>query len=150
MNIEENRQLTMSGYQKFANKDIAGLLDTFTDDIEWESIDNDEIPFAGTYHGKSEVGRYFSELDQAQEAVQFEPREFICEGDKVVVLGQSRWTVRSTGQTYDNPWVHVLTIRDGKVARFQQFNDTASVAKAFRGMQPGLGQQPGQGAPVVH
>jgi ketosteroid isomerase-like protein len=29
--------------------------------------------------------------------------------------------------------VHVFTIRDGKVAKFREFNDTAQFAEAYRG-----------------
>lgn len=145
MDSQANKQLVMQGYQKFQNRDIPGLLELFADDIVWIGAKTEELPFAGEYHGKNEVGQYFAQLDQAQEAQLFEPRDFIAEGDRVVVTGQSRWTVRSTGQTYDNPWVHVFTVRNGKVARFEQFNDTAAALKAYRPMMSPI-QQPGQGA----
>ncbi|HEY0845859.1 MAG TPA: nuclear transport factor 2 family protein [Noviherbaspirillum sp.] len=145
MDSQQNKQLVMQGYQRFQNKDIPGLLDLFADDIEWIGARTEELPFAGEYHGKNEVGQYFSQLDQAQEALQFEPKDCIAEGDRVVVTGQSRWTVRSTGQTYDNPWVHVFTLRDGKVARFEQYNDTAAALKAYRPMMAPA-QQSAQGA----
>jgi hypothetical protein len=79
-------------------------------------------------------------MDQAQEALQFEPQEFIAEGDKVVVTGQAKWAVKSNAQTYESPWVHIFTIRDGKVARFHQFNDTAAAVEAFRPYQQTLQQ----------
>lgn len=149
MSNQENRQLVMQGYQKFQDKDIRGLLDLFADDIEWIGVETEELPFAGTYRGREEVAQYFSQLDQAQEAQQFEPQTFIAEDDKVVVTGRSRWTVRATGQSYDNPWVHVFTIREGKVARFQQYNDTAAAAKAFTSLQP-ASQQTGQKSAPLH
>lgn len=149
MSSQDNKQLAMQGYQKFQNRDIQGLLELLADDIEWVGVENEEIPFAGVYRGKDEVARYFAQLEEAQEAQQFEPREFIAEGDKVVVMGDSRWTVKSTGQTYDNPWVHVFTMRDGKVARFQQYNDTAAAAKAFRSGQAAT-QQAGQPSASIH
>lgn len=40
-----------------------------------------------------------------------------------------------------------MTIRDGKVARFQQYNDTAAAAAAFRPVS-GAGQSPE--APLHH
>lgn len=149
MNSQENKQLVMQGYQKFQNKDIGGLLELFADDIEWIGAETEELPFAGSYHGKDAVAQYFAQLDQAQEAQQFAPKDCIAEGDRVVVTGQSRWTVKSTGQAYDNQWVHVFTLRDGKVARFEQYNDTAAAAKAFRSTQA-TSQQQGQGASTFH
>ena len=38
---------------------------------------------------------------------------------------------RPTGRQFDQQWVQFLTIRDGKVARFRQFPDTAVVDAAF-------------------
>lgn len=131
MDSQQNKQLVLQGYQLFQAGDINGLIQLFADDIEWIGLPTEFIPFSGNYHGKQEVAQFFSELDQAQEAEQFEPQEFIAENDKVVVLGQARWSVRATGQTYDSPWVHIFTIRDGKIARFQQFNDTAASRAAF-------------------
>lgn len=149
MSSQDNKQLVMQGYQKYQNKDIQGLLELLADDIEWVGVENEDIPFAGVYRGKGEVGRYFSQLDEAQEAQQFEAQKFMAEGDNVVVTGKSRWTVKSTGQAYENPWVHVFTIRNGKVARFEQYNDTAAAAKAFRGAQTAT-QQPGQASASIH
>jgi len=147
MNNEELKQLAMQGYQRFQNKDIPGLLELLTDDIEWIGVEHDELPFGGVYRGKQQVAQYFSELDQAQEAQMFEPRDIIAENDRIAVTGISRWTVRATGQSYENPWVHIFTVRDGKVCRFVQYNDTAAALKAFRSTQAAMqqpGLQPGQ------
>lgn len=141
MNIQENKQLVMQGYQKFQAQDIEGLMENFADDIEWIGVESEYLPFSGIYHGKQEVLHYFGMLAQAQEAMKFEPMEFIAEGDKVVVCGESKWMVRATGRSYANPWVHVFTIRDGKVARFQQFNDTAAAEKAYRPLPASMSQQ---------
>ena len=80
-------------------------------------------------------------MDQAQEAIQFEPQAFIAEDDKVIVTGQSIWLVKATSQRYENPWVHIFTLRDGKVARFQQYNDTAAVKAAYRPSQTSTQQK---------
>ena len=130
MSIEQNKQLVMRGYQQFQNRDVQGLMDNFADDIEWMGTESDYIPFSGTYRGKDQVAEYFMKMDQAQEAQQFEPQEVIAEGDKVVVTGRSIWKVKATGKTYENPWVHIFTIKDGKTTRFQQFNNTAAAEAA--------------------
>ncbi|MDB5761850.1 MAG: nuclear transport factor 2 family protein [Herminiimonas sp.] len=147
MNTQENKQLVMQAYQLYKNKDIQGLLALNADDIEWIGTESEYIPFSGTYRGKDQVAEFFAKMDQAQEAIQFEPQTFIAEDDKVVVTGQSIWLVKSTGQRYENPWVHVFTIRDGKVARFQQYNHTAAADAAFRPSQTSSQQKD---APVHH
>jgi ketosteroid isomerase-like protein len=132
MNTQQNKQLIMQCYQLYKEKNIRGLLNLFHDDIEWIASDSDDIPFAGSFHGKDEVAQFFTKLEQAQDVIQFEPRDFIAEGDKVVATGNSSWHVKSTGLTYDDPWAHVFTIRDGKVARLQQYNHTAAAETAYR------------------
>ena len=62
----------------------------------------------------------------------FEPAEFIAQGDKVVVLGSSKATVKSTSRSYETDWVHVFTVKDGKVTNFAEFFDTAAATKAFQ------------------
>jgi ketosteroid isomerase-like protein len=143
MNIQENKRLVIQGYQKFGDKDIGALLEMFADDIEWEGARSEHLPFSGVYRGKQQAAQYFKLLGESVEAQQFEPQEFIAEGDKVVVLGQSRWTVKSNGNSYDSPWAHVLTIRNGKVARFQQYYDSAAAVEAFQPHQPSTQQTGG-------
>jgi ketosteroid isomerase-like protein len=147
MSSQENKQLVMQGYQLFKNKDIEGLLALYADDIEWVEPESEHIPFAGNYRGKAEVARFFTELDQAQEAVRFEPEAFIAEDDKVVVTGHAIWSVKATGQKYESPWVHVFTVRDGKVARFQTYSDTAAAEAAF---MPAKTSSQQQQKPVHH
>jgi ketosteroid isomerase-like protein len=57
----------------------------------------------------------------------------LCDqNDKVVSLVYSEATVRDTGRSFVNPEAHVWTIRDGKLARFQSYHDTAAAASAHR------------------
>ena len=63
----------------------------------------------------------------------FEPQAFIADGDRVVVLGVSRSTVKGgSGRSFDESWCHVFTIRDGKVAKFYEYLDTAAFAASSR------------------
>jgi len=40
----------------------------------------------------------------------------------------SNWLKRASSD-----WCHIFTFRDGKVAKFREFLDTAQAAEAFRG-----------------
>jgi ketosteroid isomerase-like protein len=57
-------------------------------------------------------------------------REFIAQGNKVVVLGHGAWTVNDTGRDFDSDWVHVFTIEDGHIAAFREFLDSHLAAEA--------------------
>ncbi|HZW21009.1 nuclear transport factor 2 family protein [Noviherbaspirillum sp.] len=132
MNEQENTRLVMQAYDKFKQGDIPGLMNLMSDDIEWILDRSENVPFSGARHGKAEVGQFFSELDQSQQPLQFEPQEFIAQGDKVVALGHYSWKVKQTDQVFESDWAEVFTVRDGKIARFREYADTAAGDRAYR------------------
>ena len=75
--------------------------------------------------------RVFQILSGTQEVRQLELREFVAQGDKVVALGHYAWHVKSTDRGWESDFVHVLTVRDGKVTRFQEYTNTAAFVEAF-------------------
>lgn len=142
MTSEEMKQLAKQAYALFMAGDIQQMMDNhYAEDIEWVGIESEYIPFSGTYHGKGEVAQYFMKLAECQEAQRFEIKEYLADGDKVVVYGTSTWRVKSTGKAYDNPWVHISTIKDGKTVRFEQYNNTAAAVQAFMPETPAMNQQ---------
>jgi ketosteroid isomerase-like protein len=138
MDAQDNKQLVLEGYRLFQSGDIPGMLAYAHDDAAWISLDAESVPYAGSFHGKAEVGRFFSELLTAMQPTRFIIKDVIAENDKVVVLGEATWMVRNTGRSYDSPWVHVFTMRDGKFIRVEALYDTASAERAFRPDRPDL------------
>lgn len=132
MDANENKLLVMGAYRLFQNGDIPGLLDLYHDDAEWIGPESDIVPFAGRFHGKDGIAQFFTKLGTAVQPVQFVPQHIVAEGDKVVVSGMATWRVRLTGRGYDTSWVHIFTMRDGKVATFEAYYDTAASERAFR------------------
>jgi ketosteroid isomerase-like protein len=126
MSEEENTRLVQQAYRDFQNGDIQGVLGSLSEDVEWVTTQLSGVPVGGTYHGVEEAGRFFSSLGDAQEPRHFEPRE-------VVALGHYAWHVESTGRDWESDFAHVFSVRDGKIARFQEYTDTAAIAEAFRG-----------------
>jgi ketosteroid isomerase-like protein len=134
MNTDQNKQLVMQAYGLYAQGDIKGVLMLCDERICWVSPDIERVPFSGTYNGHYEVADFFSRMAEHLDTLQFAPRDVIAEGDKVVVTGDARWQVKATGVEFGTAWVHVFTVRDGKVVRFEQYSDTAAADTAFRAM----------------
>jgi ketosteroid isomerase-like protein len=100
--------------------------------VKWFAIGPPEmIPTAGTRYGRDQVEEYFATLEGAKEVASLEPHEFIVEGDKVVAIGDLQRYVKSTGSVINSPWIHVFTLRQGKIAEFRSFYDTAAVIAAM-------------------
>jgi len=134
MSEQENTQTAKDAYAAFGRGDIPAVLEVMTDDIEWVFPGSpDVVPLAGTHTGKQAVGAWFGTLDANVEFQAFEPREFIAQGDKLVVLLHIENTVRSTGGKLAVDEAHLWTFRDGKVAGFRVYTDTEAGAAAFSG-----------------
>ena len=125
-------QVVQELFAAFQHADRREVLALLTDDVEWWVAGPPEIPFAGDFRGHDEVAQFFAAFDGAIDFESWEAREFIAEGDTVVVLGEERWRAKASGRVVDNPWVLVLTVRDGKIARFRAYEDTAASRDAFR------------------
>ena len=134
MNEEESVESVKQGFAALGKGDIKTLLDGFTEDIEiHQPGPEDIIPFAGTYRGQEQAAQFFKTVGETQEFKQFEPREFIAQGNKVAVIGYEETQVRSTGHLYELDWVIVFTFRDDKVASIHIYEDTTGKVKAFKG-----------------
>jgi len=129
---EQNKEIVKRAYENFKSGNIESLLGQLSDGVEWQLPDIENVPFAGKRSGRASVAQFFSLLAEDQDALQFEPQEFVAEGDRVVALGQYLWRVKSTGREYGGQWAHVFTIRDGKIAGFHEYMDTAAAATAHQ------------------
>ncbi len=131
LGISTNAGVVQETYEAVGRGDIPTLLDLLTDDVEWTFQGPYSIPFAGTRRRREGVAEFFSLVGENIEFQDFEPREFIAQGDTVVVLGFERSLVKPTMRTFEQEWAHVYTLRDGKVAKFLSIEDTAAHVVAF-------------------
>jgi ketosteroid isomerase-like protein len=124
-------QVVQAFFDTIQSGDRGRVLDLLTDDVEWWVAGPPEIPYAGTFSGHEGVARFFAIFDAAIDYESWEAQQFIAEGATVVVVGDERWRATATGKSAVNPWVLVLTVRDGKIARFRAYEDTAASRDAF-------------------
>ena len=129
--VRTNVEVVQETYEAVGRGDIPALLDVLTDDVEWTFQGPSVIPFAGTRRGREGVAEFFSLVGRNLEFERFEPREFVAQGDTVVVLGFERSRIKPTGRTFEQEWAHLYKLRDGKVAEFLALEDTAAHAVAF-------------------
>jgi ketosteroid isomerase-like protein len=83
--------------------------------------------------GPAGVKTFFETVSANLDFSEFSPKEFYGADDRVFVLGHYAMTVKKTGRPLASDWIHIFTIRDGKVTAFREFLDTASAAEAYRG-----------------
>ena len=127
-----NLQIVQDAYGKFGSGDVAGLIGLLSDDVDWRVPEIENASFAGARRGHQAMVEFFTALVTEEDITQFEPTEFIDGGDKIVVLGKSAATVRETGRSYQTDWVHIFTIKDGKITNFHEFFDNAAATRAYQ------------------
>lgn len=133
MSEQQNLQFIKDAYAAFARKDIGTVLNSLTEDVEWICPGEGANPLGGVYHGREGVAHFFQRLDETTELTHFEPREMVSQGDLVIALGRSKARMKSTNRTVDVNWAMAFTFRDGKVAQYREYTDTAALAAAHKG-----------------
>ena len=132
MSEQENLQIVQEGYAAFGRGDIAALLETYADNIDWAMPGPpDLIPYAGQRRGREQVAQFYSTFPATEEVEQMDLQDFISQGDKVLVFGHYRGRVKSTGRSYTKDFIHVVTMRDGKVTKFREYVASDDMYAAF-------------------
>ena len=126
---ERNKQLVKNLYAAFTHRDIPALLGMLDEHVIWRLPG--KVPYySGIYQGRSSVAGFFENLDAHIEIGAFEPRDFIAEEDRVIVTGWSRGQVKNTYRRFNTRWVMFFLIRDGKIAKFEEYSDTQALVAA--------------------
>ena len=128
MSTEKNVQTVKDFFAAIGRGDREGLLALSAEDIEW-IIPGEDWPLAGTYRGHAGLTDL---LQKASETVETstEPREFVAEGDRVLVIGFATGRVKATNRTFEDHWVFAITVRNGKLANIREYIDTQALARA--------------------
>jgi uncharacterized protein len=71
-------------------------------------------------------------VGESLELRQFELRDYIAQGTKVVVLGYQRGKTKPTVRPNEIEFVHLWSLCDGRFTEFRLFNDTAGLVEALR------------------
>ena len=124
--------IVQSMYAAFGRGDIEGLLGLCTSDVDWTMLGSIDLPYIGQFQGQQALLRWFGLVAEFDDIQAFEPREFFAGDDHVTVLGWERTRAKPGQGVFETPWLHLFTLRDGKVARFVGMYDTAAVEVARR------------------
>ena len=120
--VRSNLQVIQQAFDDFAKGNIPAIINSLADDVRWGSF---KIP------GAAMSGNFFGNLDEQIKYTVFEPREFIVQGDSIIVLGHQAGTVKSTGKSFDHDWCFSFKMKNGKVQSYFAFTDSYEQAKAF-------------------
>jgi ketosteroid isomerase-like protein len=136
MSIEKNIQTVKDFFAAIGRGDREALLALVADDIEW-IIPGEDWPLAGTRHGHAGLADLLETASKSMET-STEPREFVAQGDRVLVVGVATGKVKATNKTFKDDWIFAITVRDGRLTSIREYIDTQALARASRTDASGL------------
>jgi ketosteroid isomerase-like protein len=130
MSTEKNVQTVKDFFAAIARGDKEGLLALAAEDIEW-IIPGEDWPLAGTRHGHAGLADLLETASRSIET-STEPREFVAQGDRVLVVGFARGRIKATNKTFEDDWIFAITVQDGRLTSIREYVDTQALARASR------------------
>ena len=121
-----NADVVRGAYEAFARGDVLDVLGAMDPQIEWREAENLAYADGNPYIGPKAITEgVFLRLATEWEGYAVTP-DRVLEGDNtVVVFGRYSGRYRVTNRTVNAQFAHVWTLRDGKLAAFEQYTDTA-------------------------
>jgi ketosteroid isomerase-like protein len=128
MSTEKNVQTVKDFFAAIGRGDKEGLLALLAEDIEW-IVPGEDWPLAGTHRGHARVTNL---LETALKSIETstEPREFVAQGDRVLVVGFAKGKIKATNKTFEDDWIFAITVREGRLTSIREYVDTQALARA--------------------
>lgn len=136
MSTEQNKRLAIELFTRLTASDIAGVLDTMTDDATWLIPGKPgSSPAAGLYD-KRRIGRLFQAmLERLESGLTMTVDSAIAEGDKVALEARSHGQL-TNGKVYEQEYHFLMSLRDGKICAVKEYLDTQHAHAVWFGSQP--------------
>ncbi len=117
-----------AAYEAYARRDLAAIVALYHPECELEQTAL--LPWGGTYRGHLGLQQFFERLTATIDTRIADETLFEA-GDKVVSIGRTRGVARGTGAAFDLPAVHVYTVEDGTIRRYEAYVDTPGMLRAI-------------------
>ncbi len=128
---QANAAAARAFYESVSRGDVPAVLGMMAPDIQWHEAEGFPYADRSPYTSPDAVLQgVFLRLATEWEGFAAAPEEFFDAGNTVTVTGRYRGVYKATGRGIHAQFAHLFTFRDGKIVRFQQYTDTAQVARA--------------------
>ena len=127
MSIEENKKLAISVVENLSNLKLEAVADALSDDARWWVLSASR----GEGMNKDRLRKALRSMAIAlPNGLNLKISRVIAEGDDVMV--EAEGNARTAGdKIYNNHYVWILTVRDGKVVRGREYMDPLHVMETF-------------------
>jgi ketosteroid isomerase-like protein len=129
---QKNVEIVRGQIDAFNRGDFAAALGAIDEEVEWHvpQIATLDAPASGVIRGRHKLVENFTQWFEAWETYAFEATEVRGHGEDVFVSGIQTGRGRNSGIDVTVPTFHVLTVRNGKIARMCTFSDRSEALEA--------------------
>ena len=122
-------QVVQDWYSAMQSGDLEALLQAFSPDIVWYQAEGHPYqPSGEPWVGPEAVrDRLLFRVATEWDGFTVDVRDIRQAGEEVIVEGRYTGTFKATGRELDSQFCHVWSVKDGKLARFRQYMDTAQL-----------------------
>ena len=107
-------------FSAFSKGDVEKFLETVSADTVWIYHGAKIIP-KSRHEGVEGAREFITGILNSSDILNFEPQEFICEGNKVVVSGREHQRVKRSGKERKQDWVQIYTVENNLITRMEEF-----------------------------
>lgn len=132
-NVEQNVAMLQETYRRYASEGIQPVLDRLTDDANWCSVGPGDLPWCGSYAGRDGVAKFYERLNEAVTVQKYDVEQVIAQGEWVVALATVTAKFKASGRVEQFEKADVFRIRDGRIAEFREYYDSAKALSALKG-----------------
>ena len=129
MSTDKNVQTVKDFFAAIGRGDREALLALVAEDIEW-IIPGEDWPLAGTHRGHAGLADLVKSQSETTKISLSKLREFVAQGDRVLVVGFARGKVKATNKPFEDDWIFAITVRDRKLTSIREYVDTQALARA--------------------
>ncbi|GGD00279.1 nuclear transport factor 2 family protein [Aquisalinus flavus] len=130
MSTNDAAQIVRSVYNSLASGDVPGAFGLLSSDIVWNEAEGNPLADRNPYTSAAAIGEgVFGRLAALFDGFAAAPAEFVAQGNRVAVFGRYHGTHKATGEALNCQFVHSWTVADGRIVQFQQYADTAQLAR---------------------
>lgn len=120
------RAIVEKMFTAFSSGDADAFVATVSEDTVWVYHGTQIIP-AGTFEKKEGVRTFFTNIMKRTEIINFEPQQYIVEGNMVVVLGKEHQKVKRSGRELKQKWVQIYTVENELITKMEEFATSEEV-----------------------
>jgi hypothetical protein len=138
----DNEKVVLGFFQNLMKKDLNAFADLWADDAV------QDMPFAAgvdgletTWHGKEKLLRHYNKSipNRRDHVFHIDHLHQTADPDVIVVEARGKSTVGETGRLYDQRYVFIFKLRDGKIVLNREHFNPIVFQKAFDGFTVGVG-----------